>query len=77
MIAFFLTMPSSRMMPIRRDHTEVLTAHHQRQHRAHARRRERGEDRDRVNVALVQHAEHDVHGHHRGEDQVPLVLSEA
>ena len=41
----------------------------QREQRADARRGQRGEDRHRMDVALVEHAEHDVHRHHGGEDQ--------
>ena len=41
----------------------------QRQQGAHAGRRQRGEDRDRVDVALVEHAQHDVHRHDGREDQ--------
>ena len=42
---------------------------HQRQQRADAGRRQRRENRDRVDVALVEHAEHDVHRDDRREDQ--------
>ena len=45
----------------------------QRQERADAGRGERREDRDRVDVALVQHAQHDVDGDQRREDQERLV----
>ena len=43
MMAFFLTMPISRMMPIKRDHAQIGMAEQQRQQRAHAGRRQRRE----------------------------------
>ena len=69
MIAFFLTMPISRMMPMMRDDAEVVARDQQREQRADARRGQRREDRDRVDVALVEHAQHDVHRDDRREDQ--------
>ena len=77
MIAFFFTMPISRMMPISAMTLSSVAAEHQRQERAHAGRRQRGEDRDRVDVALVQHAQHDVDRSRRRQDQQRLVRSEA
>ena len=50
-----------------RDDAEVDVQHEQRDQRAQRRRRQRGEDRDRVDEALVQDAEHDVDGEQRGE----------
>ena len=44
----------------------------QRQERADAGRGERREDRHRVDVALVEHAEDDVDGDERGRDEQPL-----
>ena len=72
MIAFFFTMPMSRMMPMSAMTLNSVPAEHQRQERAHARRRQRRQDRDRVDVALVEHAEHDVDGEERGQDQERL-----
>ena len=69
MIAFFLTMPISRMMPMTRDQARDPAGHEQREQRADAGRRQRRENRDRVDVALVEHAEHDVHRDDGGEDQ--------
>ena len=40
--------------------------------RADAGRRQRRDDRDRVDVALVEHAQHDVDGDDRGEDEQRL-----
>ena len=37
-----------------------VPANHQRQQRPHARRRQGRENRDRMDVALVEHAQHDV-----------------
>ena len=52
---------------------EVVAGDEQREQRADARRRQRREDRHRVDVALVEHAEHDVDGDERGEDEQRLV----
>ena len=73
MIAFFLTMPISRMMPMIAMIDEVVAGEHQRQQRADAGRGQRRQDRDRVDEALVEHAQHDVHRDDRGEDQQQLV----
>ena len=51
---------------------QVLAEPHQRQQRADAGRRQRGEDRQRMDEALVEHAEHDVDRDRRGEDQPRL-----
>ena len=69
MIAFFLTMPISRMMPMTAIRLRSVPVSEQRQQRADAGRRQRREDRDRVDVALVEHAQHDVHRDDGGEDQ--------
>jgi hypothetical protein len=45
----------------------------QREHRADAGGRQRRENRDRMNEALVEHAEHDVHRDDRSEQQQRLV----
>ena len=73
MIAFFFTMPISRMMPISAMTLKSCAADHQRQQRADAGRRQRRENRDRMDVALVQHAQHDVDRDERREDQQRLV----
>ena len=72
MMAFFFTMPISRMMPIRRHHVQLGAAQQQRQQRADAGRGKRGEDRDRVDVAFVEDAQHDVDGDQRRQDQQRL-----
>ena len=55
------------------DDAQILMENHQRQERAHAGGRQRGENRDGMNEALVQHAEHDVDRHQRGEDQQSFI----
>ena len=60
-------------MPISAMTLEIGAAEQQRQDRADARRGQGREDRERVDVALVQHAEHDVDGDQRGQDQQRLV----
>ncbi len=55
-----------------RDHRQVIAEQHQRQECADAGRGQRGEDRERVDEALVQHTEHDVDDDGRGEYQPRL-----
>ena len=45
--------------------------------RADSRRRQRRQDRQRVDVALVQHAEHDVDGHIAARISHPSLASDA
>ena len=54
------------------DHRQVLPEQHQRQDGADAGRRQRRENGDRVDVALVEHAEHDVDRDDRRQDQPGL-----
>ena len=54
------------------DHRQILPEQHQRQDGADAGRRQRREDGDRVDVALIEHAEHDVDGDDRRQDQPGL-----
>ena len=61
-------MPISRMMPISAMTLRSVLHQHQRQQRAHAGRGQRRQNGDRMDVALVQHAEHDVDGHQRGDE---------
>ena len=72
MIAFFFTMPMSRMMPMSATMLSSVPEEHQREQRAHARGGQGGEDGERVDVALVEHAQHDVDREQRGEDQQRL-----
>ena len=72
-MAFFLTMPISRMMPMIAMMLEIVAGDDQRQQRADAGRRQRGKDRDRVNEALVENSQHDIHGDDRGKDQQQLI----
>ena len=54
-------------------HAQILVEQHERQQRAHAGRGQGGKNRDGVNEAFVQHAEHDVDRDQRGQDQQRLV----
>ena len=72
MIAFFLTMPISSRMPMIAITLRVHVEPFEREQRADAGRRQAGENRDRVDVALVEHAEQDVDRQHRGEQQRAL-----
>ena len=56
-----------------RDDAELAAAEHQRQERADTGRRQRGENRDRVDVAFVEHAQHDVDRDQGGQDQQRFV----
>ena len=69
MMAFFFTMPISRMMPISAMTLNSVWQKQQRQDRADAGRGQRGENGDGMDVAFVENAEHDVDGDQRGEDQ--------
>ena len=73
MIPFFFTIPISRMMPMIATTLRSWPKQHQRQQRAHAGGRQSGENRDRMNEAFIQHAEHDVDRHQRGQNQQRLI----
>ena len=72
MMAFFFTMPISRMMPIIAMTLSSVWTDQQRENGAHSCRRQRRENRDGMDVAFVQNSQHDVHRHQRGEDQPGL-----
>ena len=73
MMAFFFTMPISSTMPISAITLKSLRVMNKRQQRAHARRGQRGKNGDGMDVAFVQHAQHDVDRHQRGQNQHRLV----
>ena len=73
-MAFFLTMPISRMTPITAMRENSVLSSHQRQHRADAGRGQGGQDGDRMDEALVEHAEHDVDREQGGADQHRLAV---
>ena len=73
MMAFFFTMPISRMMPIKRHHAQVHAEQRERENCAHAGRGQRGQNRDGMDVALVQHAQHDVHGDDGRQNQPAFI----
>ena len=52
---------------------EIAAVDHQRQQRSDTGRRQGRKDRDRVDKALVEHAQHDVHRDDRRDDQDELV----
>ena len=71
-------MPAPALLPAEptpdeRDDAEIGAAHEEREQRPHARRRQRGDDRDGVDVALVQDAQHDVDRDDRREDEQRLL----
>ena len=55
------------------DNAEVLLEENEGQQCAHARRRQRGENRDGVNEALVQDAEHNINRCQRGQNQQAFI----
>ena len=69
MIAFFFTMPISRMMPISPMTSSCMWKSIRARMRSRARRRQSRENRDGMDVALVQHAQHDVDRQQSGQDQ--------
>ena len=50
-----------------------FAGHHQRQQRADSGRRQRRENGERMDEALIKHAEHDIDGDDRGQDQEQLI----
>ena len=71
-IAFFATMPISRITPIRLMMLSVSPVTQQRQHHADERERQRDQDRQRIEERSELHDEDEVHQQHRdaerGED---------
>ena len=76
MMAFFFTMPISRMIPISAMTLRSLPADQQREHGADSGGGQRGENRDGMNVALVENAQHDVDGDDRRQNQQGSLASE-
>ena len=60
-----------------RDDAQFGSGEQQRQNGAHAGRGQRGENRQRVDQALIENAEHDVDGDQRGQNQIGSFLSES
>ena len=56
MIAFFFTMPISRIDPDKRVQIQIVAEQQQREKRAKTRGWQTGQNRDRMNKALVQNA---------------------
>jgi hypothetical protein len=73
-IAFFFTMPIRRMIPNQCDHPKLASADQQRKKRTDTRRRQRRKNRDRMNIALVKHTEHDINGDDRRENEPRFVF---
>ena len=69
MIAFFFTRPMSMITPDIRVHAEILAEDQQREKRSNGSERKAGENRQRVDVALVQDAQHDVDHEDRHDQQ--------
>ena len=55
-----------------RDHVQVVAGDQQRQNCAHAGRGKRGENRDGMDVALIEHSQHDVNGDDGRQNQPGL-----
>ena len=56
----------------RRDDRKLVAAHKHREQRSQSRRRQRGKNRERVDQTFVKHAEHDVDGDERGQNEKRL-----
>ena len=67
-------MPISRMIPIKADDAKLGPADQQGENCSDAGGGERRQNRNRMNVALVEHAEDDVDRDDRGENQPRLVF---
>ncbi len=59
-MAFFLTMPISMMMPTKRIDIQIALEDHQGNQRPETGGRQSGENGDRVDIAFIEYAEHDV-----------------
>ena len=73
MMAFFCTIPINRMMPISAMMLKSVCEQHQCEQRADASRGKRGKNRQRMNVAFVQHSQHDIDSDQRRQNQQRLV----
>ena len=69
MMAFFFTIPISRMMPINAMTLNSIRRAMRGQQGAYAGGRQGREDRQWMNVALVQNTEHDIDRDQGGQDQ--------
>ena len=73
MIAFFFTIPMRRMMPMIPMTPRSLPTSSRARRAPIPADGQRGQDRDRMDEALVEDAQDDVHRHDRGGDQEELV----
>ena len=55
------------------DDGQIVAGHHQRQQRADSGGRQRREDGERMDEALIEHAQHDIDGDDRRQDQEKLI----
>ncbi len=74
MIAFFCTMPMSRTMPIRAISERSLPVSINASNAPTPGRGQAGENRDRVDIALIKHAQDDVDDDDGGQDEKRLAL---
>ena len=56
-----------------RHHAQILAKNNQREKSAHARRRERRQNRNRMDEALIQNPKHNVDGDQRRQNQQRLI----
>ena len=71
-MAFFFTMPISRMMPISAMMLSSVRKISSASSAPDARRGKRGENRDRMDVILVENSQHDVDRDQRRQNQIGL-----
>ena len=69
MMAFFFTIPISSTMPMMEMMFRSCFKEHQCEHRAYARRRQSGDDRQWMDQAFIQNAENDVDRQQRRQNQ--------
>ncbi len=65
----FLHDPNQQNNADDRDDAKLRLEQQQREYRADARRRQRGKNRDRMDIALVQHAKHNIDGNKRRQNE--------
>ncbi len=70
---FFLTIADQKDDGDDPDHVQVVTGEPQRQQRTQARRRQGRENRQGMNVALIENTKDHIHRQYRREDQPRLV----
>ena len=69
MMAFFFDDANQQNNADNADNAQIAAGNHQRQQGADTGGRQRGQNGDRVDIAFVQHAQHDINRDDGGQDQ--------